>query len=846
MYNTSDEFKTAIKGNPRQILSYLTVGDVTYDDEVQSVNISAQSTDGDIIGQAICQSFDAELLLTAEQYSAFNPSDEVTLYFGIVLSSTTEYVPQGKFLIKSYSYDADKGKFKMSCVDYMAEFDKYQVKELPMFTYPLTVDDYLTAICVKAGVIKSAETYWGNNTILTQAPNFSGTESLREALKGLAQMCLANCCMNKAGKLKMSCIVDSTAQSITADDYYTATFGERIIPINTVSLVRDPANDIIYAKDQAMINVDGVSDLSISNNPFMDNDRATFANKLLNKVKGLSLYPCEIDWRGNFALEPFEKLSVTAVDNTVKTAYLFNRETAYNGGLREKISCKGYNKKVVQYAKGSTIQDKLRNAEISVDKVNQRIDLLAENSYTKEQVDTEITSAVGVSEGEVKIYVDEKTALKSATYTAPPSTHLLNDTLCPDKNYTATDGTIFEQGKNYIATSGNTTPIYKTLVFSDGKTLKFSDGKSLVFADMNASNWDKRDKYQTDTDVSASLDVKSEAIRMDFQNGGLSSKVQFDVGGIHCLGNGVEVKDNSGNKVFGVDTNGNLGMRGYLGDMVSTVTSKTGRFNAKNWNGETIVVDGLGLYSNGVLFGGIYNLNGYILFQSEGASCTVTCDSGGLTFANEGMHFKAENYGHFYNGMDGIEMVSEIYNSGLIIDGLMGNVRLYLNNVDVLRATSTNLYTDCTNAYFKNLYTNNIQVTSDRELKKDIKQNTEYALDKLKNVNFYGYTINKPIKDKDGKATGEFDNSYSTKIGLMHDECPDDIATTEENGEKHIDLYASISIAIKAVQELNKKIDRQAVKISDLESENTELRKLIEREKLERKIVTKNIKKGLI
>ena len=477
---------------------------------------------------------------------------------------------------------------------------------------------------------------------------------------------------------------------------------------------------------------------------------------------------------------------------------------------------------------------------------SEQVDNIENSMVTVGQVDTKIESAITQSDGEIKLYVDEKTALKSATYTAPPSTHLLNDTLCPDKNYIATNGTVYEKGKNYIATSGNSTPTYKNLVFSDGKTLKFSDGKYLVFADMNVSKWDKRDKYQTDTDVSASLDVKSEAIRMDFQNGGLSSKVQFDFGGIHCLGNGIEVKDNSGNKVFGVDTNGNLGMRGYLGDMVSTVTSKTGRFNAKNWNGETIVVDGLGLYSNGVLFGGIYNLNGYILFQSEGASCTVTCDSGGLTFANEGMHFKAENYGHFYNGMDGIEMVSEIYNSGLIIDGLMGNVRLYLNNVDVLRATSTNLYTNCTNAYFKNLYTFTTKVTSDRELKKDIKQNTEYALDKLKNVNFYGYTINNPIKDKDGNETGEFDNSYSTKIGLMHDECPEDIATTEENGEKHIDLYASISIAIKAIQELNKKVDRQAVRISDLESENLELRKLLEREKLERKIITKNIKKGLI
>ncbi len=548
MYNVSNEFITAVKSTPREVIGYITLGNTVYDDEVKLINPSIQSTDDKIIGQAICKSLEIELLLSKSDFtSTFNPEHEVIVYLGLKLTNTTEYVPQGKFLIKNYTYDEDKGVLKLSCIDYMAEADKHTISEITSLTYPITVDDYVTAICFLCGIVKSSKAYWGNDTILSQAPNFNGSESLREALKGIAEMCLGNCYMNKSGELEISCIAEGTAQSITADDYFAATFSEKIIPVNTVSLVRDPENDIVYAKDQAMIDATGVSDLIITNNAFMDHDRETFATNLLTKVKGLSFYPGEITWRGNPAIECFEKLTVTTVDNGTVDTFLFCEELTFNGGLKSKITNKCSNKKVVEYVKGTTVKERVRNTEISVDKTNQRIDAVIENSYTKEQIDYEIQSGMSVTESKVKLYVDEKNELISHTYTMVPDTYSKNDVFFLDRDYITNQEHDFQAGQQLIATDNQTYDESQVYEFQNGDVYEFQDGTIFSLANFNFSKWDKKDKYQTEKDVSASLELTAEDLRLDFQNGGLSSKVTFDE-------NGMNMYDKDGKRTIGAES----------------------------------------------------------------------------------------------------------------------------------------------------------------------------------------------------------------------------------------------------------------------------------------------------
>jgi len=423
--------------------------------------------------------------------------------------------------------------------------------------------------------------------------------------------------------------------------------------------------------------------------------------------------------------------------------------------------------------------------------------------YTKGQTDTAIVTGITQSVadgGSINLYVSKQSKLKSTTYSLPPDTYLLNDTFCPDKDYFTPTKT-FKKGVNYIAVNSNDIPTQKLLRFSDGKVLKFTDGKCLVFPEIIADNWDKKDNYQTDKDVSASMTVKAGEIIQACQNGALSASTKFSAeNGLEIFNGDLTVYDKPENdvtkkKVFGIDNDtGNL-------KMVGTVEANSGNI-------------------------------------------------GGWTIHNDSLQY---NFG-FWLG-------STLHGEGVIFQTDLGteerNVsKIVVDPIDGCLVLSSYRYSECDGNHYDfvkvlsplnvsgEVYANGFQVTSDRKLKKDIKQNTSYALDKLKGVNFYAYTLNKPIKDKDGNETGEFDNSYSTKIGLMHDECPDDIATIDDKGEKHIDLYASISLALKSIQELNKKIERQSLQISELRQENTEIKEQFKAERLKTiKMIKANFEK---
>lgn len=95
-------------------------------------------------------------------------------------------------------------------------------------------------------------------------------------------------------------------------------------------------------------------------------------------------------------------------------------------------------------------------------------------------------------------------------------------------------------------------------------------------------------------------------------------------------------------------------------------------------------------------------------------------------------------------------------------------------------------------AYFGDIYSNGILVTSDRTKKADITPLDNSALDKIERAQVYRYKL----KGQDDKK----------RVGIMYDEAPNEIRREDEKGHKTVDLYGMVSILWKAVQELNNKI----------------------------------------
>lgn len=97
-------------------------------------------------------------------------------------------------------------------------------------------------------------------------------------------------------------------------------------------------------------------------------------------------------------------------------------------------------------------------------------------------------------------------------------------------------------------------------------------------------------------------------------------------------------------------------------------------------------------------------------------------------------------------------------------------------------------------AYFSNLFSNGIQVTSDRAKKSSITKLDKPALDQVKETPVYQYKLTE-------------DDTANKHIGIMYDEAPNEIRRVDNSGNKTVDLYGMVSLLWQAVQELNDKID---------------------------------------
>jgi len=272
----------------------------------------------------------------------------------------------------------------------------------------------------------------------------------------------------------------------------------------------------------------------------------------------------------------------------------------------------------------------------------------------------------------------------------------------------------------------------------------------------------------------------------------------------------------------------------YIANSAGTkIDLANGTIDSKNFK---VSSDGTVNATNGV-FDGTINVNagqigGFAINEYDLGSSTSTTDPAtGIKTTNDinisssfGLSTAQKIEG------DGMNYVYVTLNSGGIIFGFAHEGAGQYYSTVSMQAGYNVIEVDGNFRVNGSIYSNGVQVTSDRGKKTEIKQQNLYALDEIGKPNFYSYRM----KDED---------NYNCKFGLMYDEAPNCIKQENAKGEKHIDLYAYNSLNLKAIQELSKKLDRLANRVDDLEIENARLKKDLKREKKVNEIKTKNLNK---
>jgi len=327
----------------------------------------------------------------------------VSYKFGLKVNNSYEYVDYGNFIVnqkefnedtKTYSYVAyDKLLFTM--IPYVAEgiSERQSVYTL----YDLV--NYCCEFCgLQLGVesFPNGEREITNDTLkLLESSNFTFRDVLDYATE------VTGCTSYLIDDSFVIIPPQETNLVLYADSFKdtNVTFNKVFGPINSILFSRSEDTDFIETKDDESIETNGVTQIKIKDNPFLEgNDRADYFEEMFDVLDGLKYTLNDVSSTGVTYLEFNDKYKIS-IDGNEYDCLLLNDEIIVEQGLEENIFTEEPQEKQQEYVtsrlddrgqKWANIQVKKDVGEIilEVGRVNDDID----------QINTDLDGKVGNNE----------------------------------------------------------------------------------------------------------------------------------------------------------------------------------------------------------------------------------------------------------------------------------------------------------------------------------------------------------------------------------------------------------------------------------------------------------------
>lgn len=390
MISVSNDFKNAMKQPIKELSAYIRIDEnnqITSADDLISFKISAEA--------GLCKTAmrKAEIKLIGEHELL---DKWVNIGFGVKVNGTYEYLDYGSFLITKTSMSKDTGLMTVEGYDKMIlSMKEYSLLDI---TYPVDLYTYTKTLCEVCGLELGNESFTTHNDwpiVKELWENIDGI-TYRDIFVQIAQT-TASTCIISDDKVFFKPIND-TEETLTYSNLKKLTLEPIYGEINSVILSRTPQEDNIYLRDEESIEKNGLTEFKIENNEIVDKNREDAITPIFNGLKGISYYPFEINTEGLGWYEIGDRFTVTNSLDEEHSCVLFNLNITVDGGIKETLKAIAETKTQTQYQYASSIQKRLKNAEIVVNKQENYInslvsDMYGENGIVNEQY-TEISQNI--------------------------------------------------------------------------------------------------------------------------------------------------------------------------------------------------------------------------------------------------------------------------------------------------------------------------------------------------------------------------------------------------------------------------------------------------------------------
>lgn len=386
MRTHTEEYKTEIKNLGRQIdalITYFYEGGLIKvgNDKINSINFNYEGGLLKSVMKVLKVDCNVELpknTIIRLQFGVKVRDSEVYL---IDYRQDYDYVDFGYFIVDKVEKQKDTNSYLLTCYDKML-YSMVDYEDLGV-TYPITVRDYISAICTKLGLTfaNSSDTFVNYNKNITEelfldADGNSMSYTFRDVLDQLAEITASTICINNSNELELRYITDSQ-ETIEEESLknINVNFGELYGAINTIVFSRSNGLDKISKSIPIDLPDEDKIALEIAENRFLnDDDRSDYIDGILNQLYGLQYCVNDFDSVGITYLDLCDKYDVV-IGNETYPCIMFSDEINIKRGLSETIHTEKPKENVQEYKYMTETDKNLRNAEIIINKKIGEVDI---------------------------------------------------------------------------------------------------------------------------------------------------------------------------------------------------------------------------------------------------------------------------------------------------------------------------------------------------------------------------------------------------------------------------------------------------------------------------------------
>lgn len=459
-------------------------------DALNSFTIT-RTGDKKFFGFGVSQEIEVKLV---DKERAINITENQILKVSFIANNST-VSPTPLFYVSEVKRNENTNELTIKGYDIIHKAKSYTVAELGLVA-PYTILDVISKIVDKLGIFYSIEMSSRDalNTEYPEGANFDGAETLREVLDAIAEATQSIYYINNTNRLtfKHLNIADDPVLTISKAEYFTLESKENRI-LSDICSATELGDNVTTTTGNS-----GETQY-VRDNPFWElrEDITTLLDNAIALVGGISLNQFSCKWRGNYLVEPGDKIAIVTKDDNTIISYLLDEKYTYNGGYSAETSWEYGEKSGESADNPTTLGGALKQTFAKVDKANKQIEIVvsdvqanSEEISSLELTTDTIAASVSKIDGSVSQLTNEVNTKMTAEDVSISIQTALNEGV--ERVTTATGFTFNEEGLHISKTDSEiTTSITEDgmIVYKNDKEVLVADNLGVKAEDLHATTF---------------------------------------------------------------------------------------------------------------------------------------------------------------------------------------------------------------------------------------------------------------------------------------------------------------------------------------------------------------------